>query len=98
MGTYRCNVLGLAGLLWPRVELPHIKKCDPLGAVYNGWGLGWRHSGLVRGAGQGGQLLQIRTAFSMSKLDLHVPFDLATPPLGSIDKVLWPKPISSSSK
>lgn len=39
MGTYRCNVLGLAGLLWPKVELPHIKKCDPLGAVYNGaWG------------------------------------------------------------
>lgn len=26
MGTYKSNVLGLAGLLWPKVELSYIKN------------------------------------------------------------------------
>lgn len=50
------NVLGLAGLLWPEVELSHIKNDDNPGAGTDqswGWRMGMLNQGLVAGARRG---------------------------------------------
>lgn len=46
------NVLGLAGLLWPEVELSHIKNDDNPGVGTDqswGWRMGMLNQGLVAG-------------------------------------------------